>query len=127
MGSPSDRFWVVKCVTKDGKTGFVYDVRDGFFFVPKYTTKQKALKRNRFFFNSRCVGKYVLKRSRRDKIEKFEWDINERNRTPHAKAMRKRHAEVAKAAAEYLRKKHREKDSAASKRKKRVISEGKQA
>lgn len=96
------RFWVIKLVEKDGGTAYVYATRDGFFFVPKYSTKNRARRKNKWAFSKINAGKYVIKHSRLDRIKKFEWEINERNRTPHAKMMRKRMDEVAAAAAAYL-------------------------
>lgn len=112
---------------KDGSTSYIYDARDGFFFVPKYSEKKIACRKNAWAFAKHNAGKYVVKRSRLDKIEKFEWDINERNRTPHAKLMRKREDEVAAAAAVYLERLAREKGTSAdraARRRKRNRREG---
>lgn len=97
------RFWVVKVAHKDGGSSYVYDVRDGLLFVPKYTTKAIATKKNRWAFSKFSSGRYVIKRARLKKIEKFEYEINTRNRTEHAKTMRRNCNLVAAAAAERLK------------------------
>jgi hypothetical protein len=99
---PHDRFWIVQSISKEGEVGYVYDKRDGLFFVPRYTSRRKALERNRLFFVGRPPGRYRLRRVTRERIERFEREMNERNKTAHAKAMRKRDDEVAKAASDYL-------------------------
>lgn len=97
------RVWVVKVTHKDGGSSYVHDVRDGLLFVPKYTTKARAVRKNRWAFSKNSEGRYTIKRARRSKVEKFEYAINTRNRTEHAKIMRRKCELVAQAAAEYLR------------------------
>lgn len=106
------RVWVVKVTHKDGGSSYVYDVRDGFLFVPKYTTKTLAVRKNRWAFSKNNAGRYTIKRARRSKVEKFEYEINTRNRTEHAKIMRRKCELVAQAAAETLRRLARKRRSA---------------
>lgn len=100
----SDRkYWVIKSIHTDGTSAFVYDKDDGITFVPRYSTRARAVRKNQWAFRRNMTGEYVVKRSRLSKIEAFERMMNEKTETAHARKIRARENDVAKCAEQRLK------------------------